>query len=121
MKKNRIVIFGTRSFNDYSLFKERLFCLLVGRNDIQLVFSNEPGTDRMAKRYALENGIEFKVFTLQKSVYGAFADNMRIQAMERYGTECIVFWDKKGDRTKKMIQVFKEKEMSIVYYNQIRK
>ena len=63
--EKRVVIAGSRNFNDYALFSSVVDkCLSRIRNeyDIIILSGHCSGADMMAERYAQENGFELEVF-----------------------------------------------------------
>lgn len=58
----KIIIAGTRTFNDYDMLKRYCDYLLQNIKDPIIVSGNAPGADKLGERYAKEKGFELKIF-----------------------------------------------------------
>ena len=79
-EKFKLIVAGTRSFNDYELLRSviaQLFmkrhCWIIDWNE-EIVSGGAPGADTLAVRYATEADIPFKVFPADWKKYGRSAD-----------------------------------------------
>lgn len=123
-EKFKLIVAGTRSFNDYELLRSviaQLFmkrhCWIIDWNE-EIVSGGAPGADTLAVRYATETGIPFKVFPADWKKYGRSAGPRHNRQMAEYADAAIVFWDGKSRGTQNMIQQMRElgKPVEVVIY-----
>ena len=120
----KIVVCGTRQFNNYDLLKSKLdeFTKDFIDNDIEItiVHGAAPGADIMSEQYAKENGIKYKsipadwnnlnhpdaYIKINKQTgkkYDAKAGFRRNAKLLDLANMIIAFWDGKSPGTKHMI------------------
>ena len=123
-ERYKLIIAGTRSFNDYELLRSviaQLFmkrrCWTIDWNE-EIVSGGAPGADTLAVRYATEADMPFKVFPADWKKYGRSAGPRRNRQMAEYADAAIVFWDGKSRGTQNMIQQMRElgKPVEVVIY-----
>lgn len=115
--KKRVVIAGSRYFNDYSLF-----CSVVNKclsrirfeYDLIILSGHCPGTDIMAERYAAENGFELEIFPADWSL-GRRAGPLRNKQMIDAADYAIAF-PGDGPGTHSLIEFAKQKGIPIRIY-----
>ena len=122
-EKFKLVVAGTRSFNDYEMLHDAVFATLVanaywGKFRPEIVSGGAPGADTLAIRYATEASIPFKVFPADWNKYGKSAGPIRNKQMAEYADAAIVFWNGKSRGTQNMIQQMRElgKPVEVVIY-----
>lgn len=123
-EKFKLIVAGTRSFNDYELLRSILSTLFMKRRcwtidwNEEIVSGGAPGADTLAVRYATEADMPFKVFPADWKKYGRSAGPRRNRQMAEYGDAAIVFWDGKSRGTQNMIQQMREagKPVEVVVY-----
>ena len=102
----RLIVAGTRTFDDYVLMKEK-------REDysgapVVIISGNAKGADQLGIRYAMERNLSFRRFPAQWHQYGKAAGPMRNAQMLAYAKEgipaLVAFWDGKSRGTDNMIQ-----------------
>lgn len=101
----KIIVAGSRDFNDYELLKSRLSLCLKDAVDIEIVSGTAKGADRLGELYANENNLKLKKFPADWNRYGKQAGYLRNKQMVEYATHCICFWDGKSKGTKMMIDL----------------
>jgi hypothetical protein len=108
MKK--VIIAGSRSFNDYELLKERCDYWLGNeiKIDLQILSGTANGADKLGEKYALERGYKVIKFPADWETYGKKAGYLRNKEMAKVGDILIAFWDGKSKGTKHMIDLAKE-------------
>lgn len=111
-KTRRIIVAGSRTFNNYQILSSVLDELLKedGEN-IEIVCGEAKGADSLGRWYALEHNINIRSFPADWKNYGRSAGMIRNQKMANYATEILVFWDGRSVGTKNMIKLAKEKEL----------
>lgn len=114
----KVIIAGSRDFNDYKLLKEKCDLILSDYNDIEIVSGLARGADKLGERYARENKYLIKPFPADWNKYGISAGYIRNEEMAKYGDFLIAFWDTKSSGTKHMIDLAKQyglKRMVIIF------
>ena len=115
--KKRVVIAGSRDFNDYKLFSSVVDnCLSRIRHEYDIIiFSGHcSGADMMAERYAQENGFELEVFPADWSL-GRKAGPLRNKQMVDIADYAIAF-SSGGRGTQSRINFAKQKGIPTKIY-----
>ena len=100
--KKKIIVAGSRTFNNFPLLKEVLDKRV---NEIKEVVSGRAkGADTFGETWALKNNIPIKPFAAQWEKFGAAAGYVRNHDMGDYADELIAFWDGNSSGTKDMIE-----------------
>ncbi len=106
----RLIIAGSRDFDDYEMLKLRLDEILRNTSEpIEVVSGTCKGADLLGERYAEERGYVIKRFPVDWDKHGKKAGYLRNLEMAEYGTHCVVFWDGYSAGTKMMIKLAEEK------------
>lgn len=123
-KRVRVIVAGSRSFDDYELLKDKcdyyLSDALAKGYDIEIVSGTAKGADKLGENYALERGFKIAYFPADWKSYGKRGGYIRNQQMADYSDACICFWDGKSKGTKHMLDIAKGKHMAtrvVVYEN----
>ncbi len=108
----KLIICGSRSFNDYSFIKTKLDVFFQDKNkdDYEIVSGGALGVDKLAELYAKNNNIKNVIF-LADWRKGKQAGPIRNQQMVDYSDEVIAFWDSESKGTKSTIDKAKVKEL----------
>jgi hypothetical protein len=108
--KFKVIIAGTRTFNDYGLLQKTMDRLLANTpfNAIEIVSGTANGADKLGERYAKECGLALKQFPADWNTLGKQAGYVRNKQMAEYAEACVVFWDGKSKGTQHMINLAKE-------------
>ena len=80
---NRIAVVGSRDFNDYEFFVEKLEYLLQNLSNFSFVSGGAKGLDSLVKRYAKENNYLLVEYLPE---YDKFPDNPKIAPLMRNKT-----------------------------------
>ncbi len=107
----RIVVAGTRSYNNYDEAKAYIdFCISEIRKEFTLVFLSGEcrGADLLGERYARENGFAIERYPADWETYGRAAGPMRNEQMAQAADYVICFWDGRSRGTKSMIEYAKK-------------
>lgn len=104
----RLIIAGTRTFNDYAMLRAycdmKLSLKIAEGEQIEIVSGACPtGADYLGEKYAAERGFSVRLFPADWQQYGRRAGAVRNRQMAQYGNALIVFWDGKSKGTKIMI------------------
>ena len=118
--KNRqfkVIIAGTRFFNDYSLLKETADRLLADKitagYSIVIVSGGCAGADLLGERYAKENGYSIDRYPAEWQKYGRKAGIMRNAVMADNADALIAYWDGISRGTKNMIDEARKKGLAV--------
>jgi hypothetical protein len=115
----RVIVAGTRTFNDYELLRDRLNLLLSNRlPNVAIVSGCAKGADQLGERYAAELGLEVHRYPADWNRYGKSAGPRRNALMADNADACVVFWDNKSRGTANMINIAYDKEipLRVVFY-----
>lgn len=114
----KVIIAGTRDFNDYAFLKKNVDYFLQGINpnneEIEIVSGNARGADKLGERYAKEHNLPVKLFPANWDKYGKQAGYLRNQEMANYADVLIAFWDEKSKGTKHMIDIAKKQDLTVI-------
>lgn len=103
----RVIIAGSRNFDDYELLCTSCDRILGGAKGIEIVSGAAKGADELGENYANERGYSLVKFPANWSKNGRFAPFTRNKEMAEYAEMLIVFWDGKSTGTKNMIKYAK--------------
>jgi hypothetical protein len=101
----KVIVAGSRGFNDYELLNTKLNKLLINKTDIEIVSGEAKGADTLGEKYAKEHNHQIKKFPANWSEYGKRAGYIRNEEMAKYGDACVVFWDGQSKGSKHMIDL----------------
>lgn len=111
----KIIVSGTRDFEDYKLLCETLDKFICNiSDDIEIVSGACRGADSLGEKYAKEHGFAIKRFPAYWNVFGRRAGVMRNAEMADCGNVLITFWDGKSKGTKNMICEAKKRGLQTV-------
>lgn len=116
-RKMKLIVAGSRGFNDYDLLKKKLDFFINGGREVEIVSGTARGADQMGERYATENGFTIKRFPADWKL-GKLAGHIRNGDMAAYATHCVVFWDGVSRGTRNMITLAKQYNLKlrVVYF-----
>ena len=121
----KVIIAGTRDFNDYAFLKKNVDYFLQGINpnneEIEIVSGNARGADKLGERYAKEHNLPVKLFPANWDKYGKQAGYLRNQEMANYSDVLIAFWDEKSKGTKHMIDIAKKQDLTVIVVGYVYK
>jgi hypothetical protein len=112
----KLIIAGSREFNDYSFLKDKVDFLLKNViEDVEIVSGAARGADTLGERYAMENNFKVKLFPADWSK-GRGAGFIRNEEMAEYANACVVFWMNNSKGTKHMIDVSQKHNLKLRIY-----
>lgn len=113
----RVIIAGSRDFNDYQMLERKLDHLLGGLTKegrrIECVSGGAKGADTLGERYAVERGLAFRRFPAEWERYGKQAGWVRNQLMAWYSTHLVAFWDGSSRGTGAMIKTADQDTLAV--------
>jgi hypothetical protein len=101
----KVIVAGSRDFNDYELLKSTLDKLLVNQIDIIIVSGTARGADKLGERYAADKGYSISSHPADWDKYGKSAGYIRNEEMAKEADGLVAFWDGKSRGTKHMIDL----------------
>ena len=126
----RIVIAGSRDFNDYELLKREVLNIVKYDNRpkdyVKVISGSARGADTLGERFAKEFGLEVKRFIPDWDGLGKRAGYVRNAEMAKYSVEdyndgmLIAFWDGVSRGTNHMIDLANKHglEVHVVNYKE---
>lgn len=108
----KIIIAGSRYFNDYKLLKSTISEYLEQLDDVEIVSGGAKGADKLGELFANENNYKLIIFPADWSI-GKGAGFIRNKQMADYGDALIAFWDGQSKGTKMMIELAKKMNLKV--------
>ena len=130
MKELRVIIAGSRDFNDYELLKKSAIEIITKKTMLpdltRIVSGGARGADTLGERFANEMGLEISRFIPDWDGLGKRAGYVRNAEMAKFAVEddndgmLIAFWDGQSRGTKHMIDLAKKYglEVHVVNYKE---
>ena len=110
-KEYRLVVAGSRDFDDYTLLAAELDKLLAGKTNITIVSGTARGADRLGERYAAEHNLRIERFPAEWEKYHKGAGPIRNMKMVQSADAVIVFWDNESSGTKNIIECARKQDV----------
>lgn len=101
----KVIIAGSRNFNDYDLLKVNITRILQSIEGIEIVSGTARGADQLGEQYAKEFKLTIKRFPADWDKHGKAAGYIRNEEMAIYANVLIAFWDGVSKGTKHMIDL----------------
>lgn len=113
----KLIIAGSRVFNDYDILRDKCDALLVLKNRdpnvvIEIVSGVANGADKLGERYARERGFLVSQFKADWDKHGKKAGYLRNVQMAEYA-DALVAFDVGSKGTAHMIQIAKQRGMLV--------
>ena len=102
----RVIIAGTRDFDDYGLLCRHTDYMLSDKRKtrrIVIVSGTAKGADALGEQYARERGYQIRRYPADWDRYGKAAGPLRNDLMARNADALIAYWDGRSPGTKNMI------------------
>jgi hypothetical protein len=110
----KVIVAGTRDFNNYHLLKMKLDKILSNiTDDIIIVSGKAKGADTLGEKYAKEKGYQIAEFPADWEKFGRSAGYKRNVQMAEYADACVCFWDGRSPGTKHMINIANQYKLQI--------
>lgn len=106
----KIIVAGSRTFNDYNLLEETLDEIILNHKLIDpiIISGTAYGADKLGEQYALNRNYQLIQFKPNWAVYGKSAGFIRNKEMADNADLLIAFWDGKSKGTAMMIDTMKK-------------
>jgi hypothetical protein len=113
----KLIIAGGRDFSNYDLLVESVNLIIPGVPGVEIVSGGAKGADNLGERFAIDNNLQIKRFPAEWDKYGKSAGYRRNSDMADYADSCICFWDGQSKGTNHMINLAKQKGLSVTVIN----
>ena len=128
MQELRIIIAGSRDFNDYELLKISIRDILKKTslesiNKIKIISGNARGADQLGERFAKQFELEVVKFVAKWDIFGKRAGYIRNEEMAKYAIQgsnygmLVAFWNGESKGTKHMIDLAKKYGLEVHVIN----
>jgi hypothetical protein len=115
----KIIVAGSRDFNNYELLKETMDKIIGEETDITIISGCARGADKLGERYAEERKYKLELYPAEWDKFGRASGYIRNRSMALNGEVCVVFWDGQSKGTQHMINLSNEYNLKthIIKYN----
>ncbi len=113
----RVIVAGSRSFNDYALLKDKLDKAFLKHKPTSIVCGEASGADTLGRRYAEENGIKIDSFPADWNTHGKQAGYIRNEEMAGNADALIAFHVNNSAGTRHMINTAKKMGLQVRVIN----
>jgi len=103
--KFRVIVAGSRGFNDFTLMCQKLDKLLSNKESVEIISGTCRGADQLGERYAESRGYSIDRYPANWDKYGKSAGFRRNEQMAVNADALVAFWDKESKGTKHMIDL----------------
>lgn len=104
----KIIIAGSRNFNNYNLLKNTLVPFIAENNVKEIVSGGARGADKLGALLGEQMHIPVKIFYPDWEGYSKAAGIIRNHQMGDYADYLIAFWDGQSRGTRDMIEYMKK-------------
>ncbi len=109
----RVVVAGSRGFDDYTLLARKLDRLLHRKVAPVILSGAARGADRLGEIYAAAQGIQVERYPAKWDRYGKNAGRIRNAEMAEAADAVVVFWDGKSPGTAHMVDVARRRGLEV--------
>ena len=114
MEEFRVIIAGSRNFQDFELLEAKMDFFLSqvkSEKKIVIVCGKARGADTFGERYGKKNGYEVREFPALWDIEGKSAGYRRNVRMAENADALVAFWDGKSRGTEHMIDIAAKKKI----------
>lgn len=116
----KLIIAGSRSFQDYSRLEKTTLLFLKKYKqpgeEVEIISGRAKGADRLGERFADRFGLRVIQMPADWSKYGRAAGMIRNKAMSDIATHALLFWDGTSSGTQGMKKIAESKLVTEVVY-----
>lgn len=112
----RLIVAGSRDFNNYELLKQKCDTLLSQKrltHSIVIISGTARGADTLGEQYAHERGYAVERYPADWEHDGKAAGPIRNTQMAAHADALVSFWDGKSRGTRDMIEKAKEHNLPV--------
>jgi hypothetical protein len=107
----KVIVAGSRGFNDYEFLKEKLDFLFQNKGEITIVSGTARGADKLGERYAEERGYDVIEMPADWDRFKKSAGYIRNEEMAKIADASVIFWDETSKGAKHMIDLSHKYEL----------
>lgn len=122
--EKRIIIAGSRNFNNYALLKEKVSELIDHTDDNVIISGGAKGADTLGEKFAYESDMKLVKMPANWEKFGKSAGYIRNEQMAVYASKkngkLIAFWDGESKGTVHMIKLARKYnlEVEVIFYKE---
>ncbi len=108
METYKIIIAGSREFNDYPLLKNTMDKLIINKRQthkIIIISGTCYGADKLGEKYGILSGFLIERYPANWEKYGKEAGFKRNTKMAMVANALVAFWNKQSNGTRHMINI----------------
>lgn len=123
MADYKVIIAGSRSFDDYALLREHCLSVLQEKmrtHRVIVVSGHARGTDALGERFARELNLPLELHPAKWQLLGKAAGMVRNAEMAKCSDALIAFWDGKSRGTAHMIKIARHKGLDMFIFDYTR-
>ena len=109
----RIIIAGSRTFNDYARLAEVMDKLCVNQSKITVISGTANGADTLGELWARINGHQIERYPADWKRKGRQAGYLRNEEMASVADSLVAFWDGSSPGTSHMIEIAKLRGLKV--------
>ena len=109
----RVIVAGSRNFNNYALLEATLDKLLVRKANIVIVNGAARGADTLGEQYAAARGLKCIRMPADWDKHGKSAGYKRNEEMAKIGHAAVLFWDGVSRGTERMANLAQRYKLAI--------
>lgn len=113
----RVIIAGSRDFNDYHTLRKVCDKILHKQKSVQIVSGMARGADKLGEQYANEKNYKVYCMPADWEKEGKRAGYIRNKKMAEFADSLIAFWDGDSRGTKMMIDLAEANGLQVKVYN----
>ena len=120
MTDYRVIIAGSRSFNDYVLLREQCLSILQEKmrtHRVIIVSGHARGADSLGERFAKEFRLPFELHPAKWRLLDRAAGMVRNAEMAKCSDALIAFWDGESRGTRHMISFARKRGLEVSVIN----
>ena len=120
MTDYRVIIAGSRSFNDYELLREQCLSILQEKmrtHRVVIVSGHARGADSLGERFAKEFSLPFELHPAKWRLLGKAAGMVRNAEMAKCSDALIAFWEGESRGTRHMISFARKRGLEVSVIN----
>lgn len=100
----RVIIAGSRNFNDFELLEKKMLYFLQNKKNIIVLCGGARGADDLGRQFAEMHDFMVEMFPADWKKFGKRAGVVRNREMAKSASACVVFWDGQSRGTANMIE-----------------
>ncbi len=107
----KVIVAGSRGFNDYQLLEHKLDKILQNQKDITIISGNAKGADTLGEVYAVARNYGLETYPADWGRFKNSAGYIRNEQMAKIADASVIFWDGFSKGAKHMIDLSHKYEL----------